>query len=80
MAGFACSPRLFKSALAIDPQYYEVSNNLALEYFAVGNSELALQILRDLIKSDPKHVLAYDNLAILLCRLCWRASSNVCLT
>ncbi len=47
----------FKSALAIDPEYYEASNNLALEYFAAGNSELALKTLRELIKIDPKHVL-----------------------
>lgn len=59
----------FKHALAIDPQYYEATNNVALEYFAAGNSELAIQTLRELIQRDPKHVLAYDNLAILLCRL-----------
>jgi tetratricopeptide (TPR) repeat protein len=59
----------FKKALQIDPQYHEAANNLALEYFAAGNSDLAIETLRELTRADPKHVLAFDNLAILLCRL-----------
>lgn len=59
----------FKSALRIDPQYYEATNNLALEYFAIGKYDSAIQTFRGLITRDPKHVLAFDNLAILLCRL-----------
>lgn len=59
----------FQRALQIDPEYYEASNNLALEYFSAGTPGLAIDILRSLVKSDPKHVLALDNLAIILCSL-----------
>ncbi|HLH03191.1 MAG TPA: tetratricopeptide repeat protein [Bryobacteraceae bacterium] len=59
----------FKRALAIDPQYYEAANNLGLEYFAAGHPDLAVDTLRQLTKSHSKHVLAFDNLALILCRL-----------
>ena len=59
----------FKKALQIDPQYYQAENNLALEYFDAGHADLALATLERLTKSDPKHVLAFDNLAIVLLRL-----------
>lgn len=59
----------FKSALQIDPQYYEAANNLALEYFDAGQPDLAIETLRALTKTEPKHILAYDNLAIILCRV-----------
>ena len=58
----------FKGALAIDPQYYEASNNLALEYFDAGKPDLAVDTLRKLTKAEPTHVLAFDNLAIILCK------------
>jgi len=58
-----------KRALEIDPQYYEAANNLGLEYFEAGHPEQAVETLRNLTKTDPKHVLAFDNLAIVLCRL-----------
>ncbi len=59
----------FQRALQIDPQYYEAENNLALEYFSIGRSDLAIEKLKQLTKSDPTHVLAFDNLAVILCRL-----------
>ncbi len=58
-----------QNALQIDPQYYEASNNLALEYYGAGKPDLALDTLLLLTKSDPQHVLAFDNLAIILCSL-----------
>ena len=59
----------FQKALQIDPQYYEASNNLALEYFEAGKPELAIETLTRLTKTEPIHVLAFDNLAIIFCRL-----------
>jgi tetratricopeptide (TPR) repeat protein len=59
----------FKRALALDPKYYEAENNLALEYAVAGQTDLALQTLTELTKSNPTRVLAYDNLAIVLYQL-----------
>ena len=58
----------FKSALAIDPLYYEAANNLALEQEAAGDNASAEQTLRDLIAAAPAHTLAFGNLGILLCK------------
>ena len=57
----------FRAALAIDPQYYEAENNLALELEAVGKTEEAEKTLRHLMDSAPEHILAFTNLATLLC-------------
>lgn len=57
----------FRSALAIDPQYYEAENNLALELEAVGKTEEAEKALHHLMDSAPEHILAFTNLATLLC-------------
>jgi len=57
----------FRAALAIDPQYYEAENNLALELEAIGNIEEAEKTLRHLMDSAPEHILAFTNLASLLC-------------
>jgi len=59
---------LFREALAIDPQYYEAANNLALELEASGKAGEAEALLRSLTKSAPEHVLAFTNLGTLLCQ------------
>lgn len=59
----------FKKALALDPAFYEAENNLALEYFNAGNRDTAIQTLAALTKRNPTRVLAFDNLAIILCQL-----------
>jgi tetratricopeptide (TPR) repeat protein len=58
----------FRAALDIDPQYYEAENNLALELEAVGKAEEAEKTLRHLMESAPEHILAFTNLATLLCQ------------
>jgi tetratricopeptide (TPR) repeat protein len=58
----------FRAALEIDPQYYEAENNLALELEAVGKAEEAEKTLRHLMDSAPEHILAFTNLATLLCQ------------
>ncbi len=58
-----------QQALQIDPHYYDAANNLGLEYFIAGKPALAIDTLTGLTKSDPQYVLAFDNLAILLCKL-----------
>ncbi|MGA2593777.1 MAG: tetratricopeptide repeat protein [Bryobacteraceae bacterium] len=58
----------FRDALAIDPQYYEAANNLALELQAAGKADEAETLLRSLTKSAPEHVLAFSNLGTLLCQ------------
>jgi len=58
----------FQAALAIDPRYYEAENNLALELEAVGKNEEAEKTLRHLMESAPEHILAFTNLATLLCQ------------
>lgn len=57
----------FLRALALDPQYYEAENNLALEYKDAGQPELAVSTLKHLTESAPNHALAFNNLAALLC-------------
>lgn len=59
----------YRQALKIYPSYYEAENNLALEYFSDGDYTLAIDSLRQLTKTDSSRVLAYDNWAIILCRL-----------
>jgi tetratricopeptide (TPR) repeat protein len=56
----------YRKALAIDPQYYEAANNLALELAAAGKTDEAEKTLRHLSQSAPAHVLAFTNLATLL--------------
>jgi tetratricopeptide (TPR) repeat protein len=51
----------FKKALALDPAFYE--------YFSAGNVDAATQTLTALTQRNPKRVLAFDNLAIILCQL-----------
>ncbi len=58
----------YRNALAIDPQYYEAENNLALELAASGDDAGAEKTLRGLIQSAPEHTLAFTNLASLLLR------------
>ena len=58
----------FRAALAIDPRYYEAENNLALELEAAGKAEEAEKTLRHLTESAPEHILAFTNLATLLCQ------------
>lgn len=58
----------FRSALAIDAQYYEAENNLALELEAAGKAEDAEKTLRHLMQSAPQHVLGFTNLGALLCQ------------
>ena len=70
----------YQKALQIDPQYYEAANDLALEYFSAGNADLALNTLTRLTKVEPTHVLAFDNLAIILCRLHRFAEAEVVAT
>jgi tetratricopeptide (TPR) repeat protein len=60
---------LYRRALLADPKYYEAANALGLEYFAAGHGNEAIATLRRLTETNPKQVLAYDNLAILLFRL-----------
>ena len=57
----------YREGLAIDPLYYEAANNLALELEAVGNIADAESMFRRLMQSLPEHVLAFTNLAGLLC-------------
>lgn len=57
-----------RNAVAIDPQYYEAENNLAMELEAAGKTEDAEKTLRRLTQAAPQHVLAFSNLATLLCR------------
>jgi len=59
----------FQKALAIDPQYYEAENNLALEYKNAGQIDEAIRTLKHLTESAPGHVLAFNNLAALYCEL-----------
>jgi len=56
----------FRRALALDPEYYEAENDLALELEAAGQPGEAEQTLRDLSQTAPGHVLAVANLALLL--------------
>lgn len=56
----------YRNALAIDPQYYEAENNLALELAASGDAAGAEKTLRGLIQSVPEHTLAFTNLCTLL--------------
>ena len=58
----------YRNALAIDPQYYEAENNLALELAASGDETGAEKTLRGLTQSVPEHTLAFTNLATLLLR------------
>ena len=58
----------FRAALEVDPQYYEAENNLALELEAAGKAEEAEKTLRHLTESAPEHILAFTNLATLLCQ------------
>ncbi|HTU47846.1 MAG TPA: tetratricopeptide repeat protein [Bryobacteraceae bacterium] len=67
----------FKRALALDPQYYEAENNLALEYASAGQPDLAIQTLTRLTQTNPTHVLAFDNLAIVLYQLHRYAEAEV---
>ena len=57
---------LLRHALAIDPEYYEAGNNLALELEAAGKKDEAELEFRRLIETAPQHVLAFTNLANLL--------------
>jgi tetratricopeptide (TPR) repeat protein len=57
----------FQRALALDAQYYEAENNLALEYKDAGQLDQAVSTLKHLTESAPTHVLAFNNLAALLC-------------
>jgi tetratricopeptide (TPR) repeat protein len=56
----------YREAVALDPQYYQAWNNLALELDAAGKADEAEQVLRGLTQSNPEHVLAFTNLATLL--------------
>jgi len=59
----------FQKALAIDPQYYEAENNLALEYRNAGQVDDSIRTLKHLIETAPTRVLAFNNLAALYCEL-----------
>ena len=55
--------------LAKDPDDAFTRYALALEYASVGNSERALQLLRETIERDPGYVPAHHQLGALLARL-----------
>jgi tetratricopeptide (TPR) repeat protein len=56
----------YREAVAIDPQYFQAWNNLALQLKATGNMDEAEQVLRRLVQSNPEHVLVFANLTSLL--------------
>lgn len=58
----------FRAALAIDPHYYEAENSLALELEASGKTKEAEDTFRHMMDSAPEHILAFTNLATLLCQ------------
>ena len=56
----------YREAVALDPLYFEVWNNLALELQAAGKTDEAEQVFRRLMQSNPEHVVVFTNLAALL--------------
>jgi tetratricopeptide (TPR) repeat protein len=56
----------YREVLALDPQYFQAWNNLALQLKAAGKTDEAEQILRRLMQSNPEHVVVFANLGSLL--------------
>ncbi|MCC7414770.1 MAG: tetratricopeptide repeat protein [Epsilonproteobacteria bacterium] len=56
----------FSKAIALDPQYYDPYNNLAVAYLHTQQPGLALQTLQAGLKINPNHPEGYNNLASFL--------------
>lgn len=59
--------KMFEKALKVDPVFADARNDLAVELVVVGDTVRAADELQKLIQLDPRFVMAYTNLGVLLC-------------
>ncbi len=59
--------KLFEKALRIDPLLADARNDLAVELIVTGETNRAIDQLRQLIQADPHFMMGYTNLAAMLC-------------